>query len=241
MKRTERHHLKENEIAHWVLDAKMQIEANKNTIAYGALGLLVIALAVFGTMAWRSVSASRSTALLADAMTVAESPVTAPVAGQAGGLPSQPAGTYPSDRARLEAALPKFQAVYAAYPGSAAGYVAQYRAASALVALGRADEALAQYRAVSEQAGGVMAAMAKLGMADAQLTAGRFDDAVAGLKALVANPGDDLPTDGVLMQLGRAYRLAGKTSEARQSFQRVVDEFPTSVYATEARRERDSL
>jgi predicted negative regulator of RcsB-dependent stress response len=241
MKRTERHHLKENEVAHWVLELKDQYEANRKAISYGLLALLVLAVAVFGTMAWRSMSANKAAAMLAEAMTVAEAPVTTPVAGEAGKLPVQPAGTYPSERARFEAALPKFLAVADAYPEAQAGLVARYRAAAAMVAMGRADEGIQQYRQVTEKGTGVIAAMAKLGVADAQLAGGKFDDALAGLKELADKPGDDMPADGVLMQLGRAYRLAGKAADARKSFQRIVDEFPTSVYAAAAKREIETL
>ena len=51
----------------------------------------------------------------------------------------------------------------------------------------------------------------------------------------------DLPADGVLMQLGRAYRMAGKKAEALQTFTRVTEEFPQSIYVGEARREADAL
>ena len=241
MKRTERHHLKENEVAHWVLELKEQYDANKKAVQYGMLGLLVLAVAVFGTMAWRSMSANRAAAMLAEAMTVAEAPVTTPVAAETGQLPTQPGGTFPSERARLEAALPKFVAAADAHPASAAGMVARYRAAATLVALGRVDEGIQQYRQVVEKGTGVVAAMAKLGVADAQLAGGKFDDAVTGLKELADKPGDDVPADGVLMQLGRAYKLAGKPADARKSFQRLVDEFPTSVYSAEAKRELETL
>jgi outer membrane protein assembly factor BamD (BamD/ComL family) len=50
-----------------------------------------------------------------------------------------------------------------------------------------------------------------------------------------------MPTDAVLMQLGRAYLAAGKKTEARQTFTRIVDEFPDSQYVPDARRELDSL
>jgi outer membrane protein assembly factor BamD (BamD/ComL family) len=50
-----------------------------------------------------------------------------------------------------------------------------------------------------------------------------------------------VPVDGVLMQLGRAYRLAGRTPEAVQTFKRITDEFPASPYAADARRELDVL
>jgi TolA-binding protein len=241
MKRTERHHLKENEVAEWVLGLKDQYETNKRAILYGGLAILALAGAVFGTIAWRSMSGGRADAMLAEAMTVAEAPVTAPAAGEPGKLPVQPAGTYPSERVKLEAALPKFMATADAYPSSQAGLVARYRAAAALVALGRADEGIQRYRDVSDKATGVVQAMAKLGLADAQLSSGKYDEAVVGLKAMLDQKAADVPADGVLMQLGRAYRLAGKKGEAKASFQRLVDEFPVSVYAAQAKRELESL
>ena len=241
MKRTERHHLKENEVAEWVLELRNQYDANKNAIRYGGLAILVLVGAVFGTIAWRSMSEGRANAMLAEAMTVAEAPVTAPTAGEAGTLPVQPAGTYPSERVKREAALPKFMAAADAYPSSEAGLIARYRAAATLVALGRADEGIQRYRDVSDKATGVVQAMARLGVADAQLSAGKYDEAVAGLKAMIDQKAADVPADGVLMQLGRAYRLAGKKGDAKVSFQRLVDEFPQSVYAAQAKRELESL
>ena len=37
------------------------------------------------------------------------------------------------------------------------------------------------------------------------------------------------------MQLGRAALIAGKKDEATRAFTRVVDEFPQSLYASEAK------
>jgi predicted negative regulator of RcsB-dependent stress response len=241
MKRTERHHLKENEVANWVLDLKEQYEANRNIFHYAVIAVLVVALGVAGTAAWRSMSQSRAAGMLAEAMTVAESPVTAPVAGEAGKVPTQPAGTFPTDKARLEAALPKFMATAETYASSEVGAVARYRAAATLVALGRTDEGVRQYQQVIEHGTGVVLAMAKLGVADAQITAGKFDEAVSSLKTLTEKANDDTPIDGILMQLGRAYRLAGKGADARKTFQRVVEEYPASVYVSEARRQIEAL
>lgn len=241
MKRTERHHLKENEVAAWVLGLRHQYQANKNVILWGGLAILILAGAVLGTMAWRSMSGGRADAMLAEAMTVAEAPVTPPTAGEAGKLPVQPAGTYPSERVKLEAALPRFLAAADAFPLSEPGLIARYRAAATLVALGRTEEGIKRYRDVADKATGVVQAMARLGVADAQLSDGKYDEAVKGLKAMMDQKSADVPADGVLMQLGRAYRLAGKNSDAKLSFQRLVDEFPQSVYAAEAKRELESL
>ena len=51
----------------------------------------------------------------------------------------------------------------------------------------------------------------------------------------------NLPLDGVLVQLGRAYAVAGKRTEARQTFTRVVDQFPNSPYLSDTRRELERL
>ena len=52
--------------------------------------------------------------------------------------------------------------------------------------------------------------MAKLGMADAEVAAGKFDGAIAVYKELSADKDGPLPVDGILMQLGRAYDAAGQ-------------------------------
>jgi outer membrane protein assembly factor BamD (BamD/ComL family) len=50
-----------------------------------------------------------------------------------------------------------------------------------------------------------------------------------------------LPLDGVLMQLGRTYALAGRKAEAVQTYQRLTTEFPASAYAGDAKKELDTL
>ena len=43
------------------------------------------------------------------------------------------------------------------------------------------------------------------------------------------------------MQLGRTYLEAGKRTEAQQTFNRLVEEFPDSPFTSDARKELDSL
>ncbi|MEI6667332.1 MAG: tetratricopeptide repeat protein [Acidobacteriota bacterium] len=239
MKRTERHHLKENEFAGWLLAAKAWYGANRNVLLLGSVAVAVVAIGVVGTVVVRQNTATTASRLLGEAMAVADAPVMAPTSGEAGKAPTQAPGSYPSDRARLEAALPKLLAVAEAYPDSEPGVMARYRAAAALVTVGRTAEGIERYREVAAKSNGVYQVMAKLGIADAQLTAGQYDPAIASLKELAQQTTGDAPVDGVLMQLARGYRLAGKSDEARKTFRRVADEFPQSPYASVARREID--
>lgn len=152
-----------------------------------------------------------------------------------------PPGSYPSETARAEAALAKYLAIADAYPSTPAGVAARYEAAAALGFLGRLPEAMQRYQEVIDRAQkSVYAETARLGLADLQCRAGQYDAAIGGYKALAAKTDSTLPIDGVLMQLGRAYAAAGKAADARQTFQRIVDEFPQSSYVTLAQKELEN-
>ena len=154
----------------------------------------------------------------------------------------QPPGSYPSEIARLEAAVPKLLAAADAYPSSLSGITARYQAAAGLVALGRTDEAAEQYRQVISAAGDrIYGRMATLGLAETHLLAGDYEAAIALLEGETAVVDSDVPVDAVLMRLGRAYRLAGRPGDALAAFTRVVEEFPGSLYFLDAQREAETL
>jgi TolA-binding protein len=242
MKRTERHHLKENEVASTVARAKEAYELYRKPIIAAAIAVTIIVASAVGFMAWRSQADSQARALLADAMAVERAQVaTAPASGATAPAPP-PAGSYPTERVRNEAALAKFMAVANAYPSSGAGVAARYHAAAMLTALGRTNEAMQRYQEVLDRGGSSLyGQMAKLGMADAEVAVGKFDQAIAVYREMSSAKEGQLPVDGILMQLARAYGAAGKQTDARQTFKRVVDEFPQSAYSVEAKRAMDQI
>ena len=69
----------------------------------------------------------------------------------------------------------------------------------------------------------------------------KYEPAINTLKELSTTAKDELPLDGVLMQLGRTYALAGRKAEAVQTYQRLTTEFPSSAYAGDAKKEIDAL
>jgi TolA-binding protein len=78
-----------------------------------------------------------------------------------------------------------------------------------------------------------------MGIAEAHMMAGQYDQAIASFKEVEALKPEDVPVDGVLMQIARAYKLAGKSDDAKKTFNRVASEFPQSPYAAAARREAE--
>ena len=238
MKRTERHHLKENDLALLASRTRDAIDRRQREVGAVAIAIIVVSLAVIGYFAWRSRVEGRAGALLADAIVVSEARVGPPPA------PGAPATglSFPTEREKLEAAAAKFKAVADQYPSSDAGLFARYREAATLMAIGNAKEAAAAYQRVIEQGGGgLYGQMAQLGLAEAQARDGQYDSAINTYKGLAENRDGTLPVDGILMQLGRTYLDAGKTTEAQQTFNRVVEEFPESPFSGDARRELESL
>jgi predicted negative regulator of RcsB-dependent stress response len=246
MKRTERHHLKENELVHTIESAREFLETRQRLIAGVVIGAIVIALAVVGYTIYRQQTQSRGSELLADAMVALNARVVPAGAGQ-GDLPAGAVlgatGTFSTEEAKLNVAVPKLKAAADAYPDSISGITARYHLAGALAALGRHEEAMQTFDEVVKRSGAdsLYGRMAKLGKADTQARAGQLDAAIATWKEMAASPGDDLPVDAILMQLAKAYVQQGNTEEARKAFTQIVDKHPDSPYSAEARAGLENL
>jgi tetratricopeptide (TPR) repeat protein len=247
MKRKERKHLRENELVHTINAARDFIEPRQRQLT----GLLIVALVavviVIAVMVVRNRSRSQGQDLLAEAMVAlnarvvpagAQGPDDVPAAATLGAV-----GTFATEEAKLNAALPKLQTAAETYPDSDAGITARYHLAGAYAALGRHKEAMQAFDEVLRRAGddSLYGRMAKLGKADAQAEAGELDAAIATWKDLASTAAEELPVDAILMQLARAYAGQGNTEEARKTYTQIVDEHPESPYTPEAREELEGL
>jgi tetratricopeptide (TPR) repeat protein len=242
MKTTQRHHLKDNELALALGQAQGWLTDNQRTMLVAIGAIVVIGGGVAAYATWKSSVDNKARTLLAEAMVIEEARVMppAPPAGTTND-PSNPGGqlpgTYPTEKAKLDAALPKFLAAADAYPSTDSGVLARYHAATILVSLGRFDEAVKQYDQVLAAGSGIITRTARLGKAEAQLRAGQYDPAIATFKELAEQTDGALPPDAMLFELARAYKLAGKTEDAKKTLNQIVEKHAESQFATEARTE----
>jgi len=243
MKTTERHELKHNEVADTLSETFIRLERNRTTLLAGTAIVVVIGLAWGAYSFYTSNRNGKAGALLAQALVVAESQVVPPIAPAPGQTaPPQAPNTFPTDTARLEAAVPRFIAAADAYPSTQAGIAARFQAAAGLASLGKADEARKQFEGVvAADSRGLYGRMARLGLAELDVKAQKFDPAIATLRELSLDARGDLPVDAILVQLAQAYTAAGKKTEAHQALTRVTTEFATSPYAADARKLLESL
>src|SRR5688572_27643919 len=111
MKSTERHKLKENEFARSVSHARVALESRKRDLTAMGLVVVVLLLGVAAYVWWTQSRNAKANEMLAVALAIYEAPVVPesqfPKPAPGSPLPTQPVGTYPSERAKLDVALPK--------------------------------------------------------------------------------------------------------------------------------------
>jgi TolA-binding protein len=248
MKRQERRHLKENELIHSIEATRDFVESRKREIGAGVVAVIVIAAVGIGALVYRERVQSRGADLLGQAMVALNArvvPAGAPASGE--DIPAAASlgatGSFATEAAKLDAALPKLQAAADAYPDSSSGITARYHLAGALAALSRHDEAIKQFDDVIKRAGAdsIYGRMARLGKADTQARAGQVDAAIETWKEMAASTTGELPVDAILMELARAYVQKGEKEEARKTFNQLIDQHPNSPYTSEARNELENL
>jgi TolA-binding protein len=209
--------------------------ANRRRILMIAGAVVVIGAAIGGYFYFQARTYTQANAMLGAALAIDQAPIVpAPTVPGA----TQAAGTYPTEAARAEAAIAAFQKVIDTYPTHEIGSAARYHLGATFLALGRAADAERLFgEATSTGGSSLYAEMAKLGQVEALAAQSKYDAAIKLLTDLSGQRDGNLPLDGVLMQLARVCRKAGKVQEARAAFKRVVDEFPESGYAGEARQQ----
>jgi len=237
MKRAERQRLKQNDLGELTRQVQEVLTERKRDLGWVGVGILVVGGAVLGYWAWQQREQRGAQKLLADAMIVQEARIGPPAAAT-----GSTALTFPTERDRAQAALAKFKAAADAYPSTDAGLFARYQEASTQVVLGNAGEAVKAYQVVIDRAGTrLIGQTARLGLAAAHARGGQFEQAINAYKELAQRKDGGLPVDGILMELGRVYRDAGRESDAQQTFNRLIEEFPDSPFNADAKRELDAL
>jgi tetratricopeptide (TPR) repeat protein len=247
MKHSERRHLKDNELAIALAQANEWRTTHQKPVTVVMIVIVVVIASLIGVFTWQNRVDTNARAMLAAAMTVQDArivpptPAPPPSGNATPSGPVQPPNTYPTERAKLDAALPKFLATADAYPSSDAGQIARYEAAGILVGLGRFDEAVTQYERVMADASGLLAPMARLGKAEAQLRAAKYDAAIATFKELSERTDAGVPKEAMLLELARAYRLAGKSEDARKTLTQIVEQHADSPFVSDAKTELEKI
>ncbi len=143
-----------------------------------------------------------------------------------------------ADTTQLNELLGTFDEVSDRAGSSSSGQIAEFYRGAVLFRLGRTDEAISALEAVaaSPSIGGSLSSTTDAMLARVYVDSGQRDKAIKTLDNSLQSERPDLPKDQILLTLAQIHEDGGDMDRARRAWQQIVDDFPTSPGAGQARR-----
>jgi tetratricopeptide (TPR) repeat protein len=238
LKKELRDEIKQDEFASGLEQAASWANQHSRELRIGLGVALVLAAALGGLAYYRTQQAEESDRALREALTTYQ----APLASETPAGMDRPAGpSFASADEKYKAAASAFDAVAQKYGRSAAGARAKYYAALSRIELKQYAEAEKSLRELQSGGAGLEAELARAAIAGLYRRSGQVEKAVEAYKGLATNPTANLPRDFALLCAAQTLEDAKRLAEARATYRQLFEEFPASVYATEARTRAEYL
>ncbi|MGD8375788.1 MAG: tetratricopeptide repeat protein [Acidobacteriota bacterium] len=226
--RITRQEIKHDEFVSTVGRMTRWAEDNARTLLLGVAAALVLFLGIYGFLQWQRSRNLRAEAALAE--------VTAAYHGTVAG--AQPgAESFASDAERYQAVVERADEVIAAYGSTSAADRARYYRGLALFDAGRLDEAavaLDEFLATSPDH--FLAPFARWKKAQLLERRGDLAGACEGYRGLLDIQDPEFPNELAYLDLGRCLGDLGQEAEAADTYRRMLDAYPDSLYAADARQ-----
>jgi tetratricopeptide (TPR) repeat protein len=239
MKRELKRQIKQDELVSGLQQASRWTTAHGSEVKVTAAVVAVVALAAFGVTSFLGHRRGEAERAFSSALDTFHAPVSAE---RPEGFEAPPGPVFPSAAAKHRKAAAEFDEVARRFGSLDVGRRARYYAALSRMELGEydaAEKALSDIAARRDDA--LESSLARLALADLHRRRGQLDKAIEDYRRLVDDSSFVLPRDHVLLELASTLEAAGRPAEAGAAYRRIVEEFPGSVYAPEARRRADYL
>jgi hypothetical protein len=238
LKKELREQIKQDEFAGGLEQAMAWIGAHRDEVRIGA-GVIAVLLAAGGAFAYfQGQRAREADRALRDALTTFEAPVASELAAGA----DRPSGqVFATAEDKYKTAAAAFEGVERRYGSSATGLRAKYFAALSRLELGQIAEAEKGLQEIQARGAGLEPELARVALAGLYRRSGQVDKAVEAYRGLATNPSANVPPDFALLSAAQALEDAKRWAEARTAYRQLVEQFPASVYATDARARAEYL
>ena len=232
MDRQHRRDLKHDRFVDEIGTLSGKARENQRLLLMATLGVVAAALIGYGIYFYRSSREQQAQEALAKAIETIESPLIPPAGGQ-----PIPGAKYKTDAERQAAALTQFKDVDTKFSGSAAADVAGLYLAR--LEANKGDTASARKRLqhfVDEHPKHMLVGGARYSLYQLRIDSGEGSQVAQELQAQIGKPEAPLPSDTMLVLLAHAYEAQGNADKSKETYRRIVTEFPDSPYAVEAQR-----
>ena len=234
MDRQQRRDLKHDKFVDEIGSLSARARENQRLLLTIAAAAVVIAVLAYGIYFYRSNREQKAQIALGAAIETIESPlITAP----APGTPPAPGAKFNTEPERTAAAEKQFKDVTASYGGTDAADVASLYLAR--IAADRGDVASARatlQKFINDHPKHVLVAGARYSLYRLRIDGGEAPQVAQELQAEVAKPDPVLPADSLLALLAHAWDVQGNSQKSKETYRRIVTEFPDSPYAIDAQR-----
>lgn len=238
MKKELKDEIKQDEFASWLEQAWAWAGRHRDELRIGALVLLVLGGAGYAIAHFREQRVREADRAFAEAVTTFQAPLASELPPGA----DRPQGpVFASAEEKYKTAAAAFEGVERRYASSPAGVRAKYFAALSRMELGQYAEAEKSLKEIQARGAGLEPDLARLALADLYRRNGQLDKAVEAYSTFASNSAASLPRDYALVSAARALEDARRFGEARATYRQLVEEFPASVYAPEARTRAEYL
>ncbi len=129
-------------------------------------------------------------------------------------------------------ALPQGRRLRGTAPGRAAGVILAAR-------VEKPPAAAETFARAARDGRAEIAAAAEIDAARLAVSQGKTTEAIERLKRAIDAPASTVPKDALLFALAQVYEGSGATSDARATYQRIVNDYPNSPYRADARRQAE--
>lgn len=233
MSQLNRRDMKRDELATAMGRGVEYAESHARTIIMAIGAVLVAALLASLWFMYRSNQAEKANVALAQAMKVYQAPI-----DPAAPKPDDPANpTFADEAARRTKAKGLFEKLHDDFGSSPAGDIAAVYLGQIALAEGQADRARELWNGFVEDHGDhLLANETRINLLRLDRSNGKAEEVEKTLTAMLDQADAPLPQDIILSELAATQEQLGKKGDAIQNYQRIVDEFPQSPYARDARQ-----
>jgi tetratricopeptide (TPR) repeat protein len=225
-----RHDMKQDEVLSWLTRAIVWVEENSTKVLVGLGAALGVALIAMGAVSWSRSRTQESYRMLAEVQKVAATPL----ASEAGAG----ADSFATARERAQRTIDAADRMLGSFGSGAAADWARYHRAVALLDLGQAKEAAQAASELSASAGTdtLLGGLSRMIAGQAEEAQSNLQAAVDHYAAAAAYEGSGFPPELALIGQARCLDGLGRTQEAVDTYQKVLDLYPDSPLASRASR-----
>jgi tetratricopeptide (TPR) repeat protein len=234
MTKLHRKDLKHDEIQEKLTDAFRDITLHGREVVYIILIVLAIGVIAGAWYYYEKNQRTESQALLGAAIDKYNSSAGEDIAQLDPSLP-KPKYNFKTNEEKYRESLKDFEAIAKKYSNTPAAEMARYYAGVCAFYLKdnpKAEEYLKQSTGVSDK--NILYYLSRKTLADLYDDNGKPEQAIQIMKEAVEKNNEIVPEEDLLMQLGEAYKKAGKTQDAEKTYQKILDDFKDSPVSYQA-------